>query len=231
MSTAPTPSPRQTSRSLAATRIGVRSDPSTFLYFDSRRPLPLSRSANISTILAQSRGSWIGHVGDLFAEVSFREPSEYDLPASWREDANRTRWISDWTADKCADYNKWRYGFDDLQGYYEHHRSRLDASVQQFDARRVHFLVGLRDDVNCRLGQGHAPGTCDDDELATHCAAMLQGINRVDRFLKYYKYLDTYYSDSSRVSGRKLYLIENCPHDPLAMMQSQEARCLLFGCP
>jgi hypothetical protein len=98
---------------------------------------------------------------------------------------------------------------------------------------------------------------CNDNELATYCQAMLQGKNRLDRFLKWRDYINLFYhrviysnqTDFSlnnnafftdyfspltvehlhylRVNHIILY-VRDISHDPRAMLLSGDGQCLLF---
>lgn len=99
---------------------------------------------------------------------------------------------------------------------------------------------------------------CDDNELATYCQAMLQGENRLDRFEKWRAYVNSFYSSSGEAAGaiiqatqqdlwlhnnvtsggretglhNKVWYVRDVAHDPLAMLHSQEAHCMIFQyCP
>ena len=125
----------------------------------------------------------------------------------------------------------------------------------EFLQRDMLHVVGMADSLNCKLSG--FPG-CMDNELATTCAAMLQGDNRLDRFFRYRQHiLETAVSDwlslpgagssstgssttTSSSSGalssaylpvfpmHGLVYVPGLGHDPVAMVQSAEGRCALF---
>lgn len=55
-------------------------------------------------------------------------------------------------------------------------------AVVDFPMKKITYLAGLSDTVNCDLSGFEG---CDDSDLATYCEAMLQGNNRVDRMIKW----------------------------------------------
>ncbi|RYG67318.1 hypothetical protein EON64_07715 [archaeon] len=67
---------------------------------------------------------------------------------------------------------------------------------------------------------------CNDNELATYCQAMLQGSNRLDRFLKWRDYLTHFYGVNTTIDYT---FVNNVTHDPVAMLRSKEAQCIVFG--
>lgn len=183
----------------------VVGDVSSYLYFDARRPL-----INGSSGYAVPTADWL--------EAS-----------SWRTDASGKPWISSWNSS-CSGFNNWRYGLDRLSGYYAFHAaSRPDFRtdlINAFPARNMHFLIGLNDSLNCKLSA--FPG-CMDNDLATNCQAMLQGNNRLDRFIKWKDYLETYFHLNNTI----LYsYVKDITHDPVAMLASPAAKCVVFKhCP
>lgn len=126
----------------------------------------------------------------------------------------------------------------------------------EFPYRNIQFLVGLNDSVNCKLLSPAASPlpTCNDNDLATYCEAMLQGENRLDRFLKWRDYINDYYhqlifSNASFIVNNEEFLfnekhlqliqqnhlllyVKDMTHDPQAMIRSVDGKCLLFDhCP
>ena len=86
-------------------------------------------------------------------------------------------------------------------------------------------VVGMNDTHNCKLN--NELGACNDNELVTGCDAMLQGFNRLDRFLKWQDYLRTQIYREETIHG--VVQVKNIAHDPLAMLHTFEVQCLLFG--
>lgn len=89
-------------------KISVRtiiSDVSSYPYLDDRRPLPNS------------------------ATSSFGVPDASWLPQEWSIDKSTGKsWIQDWEKDSCKNYNKWRYGLDELKGYYHQQQSKYEPT-------------------------------------------------------------------------------------------------------
>ena len=84
----------------------------------------------------------------------------------------------------CTEYNDWKYGLDDLSDYP--YVSAVGAMTirNQYKDREVFYLVGRDDDDPA------------DANLATDCASMLQGDQRVERFNIFQNYLEQYYTDN-----------------------------------
>lgn len=92
-----------------------------------------------------------------------------------------------------------------------------------FPGRDLHLLIGLNDSLNCKLpGAGEG---CQDNDLATYCPAMLQGANRLDRFLKWRDYLEAFYHLNNTIDYT---FVKNIAHDAVAMLRSDAAKCVVF---
>lgn len=197
-----------TATAVAGTAVRVIiSDPSTFLYLDARRPY---------TNGSFGFGVPAGVLG---------QPSSW-LPSRWaRSDVDGSPWLPVWN-ESCANFNGFRYGLDRVEGYYkDHHADRpavRDAIIAALPFADITYLVGSDDTANCHL-EGHSG--CNDNELATYCQAMLQGVNRLDRMLKWKAYLKHFY-------GREVHrmaFVEGVQHDALALLSSELGRCVVFG--
>ena len=220
----------------------VISDPSTYLYFDKKRPKPqLDNQEYSPTTVSDSSGihnevSSINSntpISDINIRNQFTIDLNYDfgipnaswIPDSWRFDVNGTSWISGWN-QQCENYNKWRYGLENLQGYYksidEKNFQVIPSNILEFKNRDVTYLIGSDDVDNCKLD--YKPW-CNDMELATYCEAMLQGNNRVDRALKYIAYLNGYYKGDI---NHKIAFSNGVPHDPIKMLKSTTGKCIIF---
>jgi hypothetical protein len=92
----------------------VISDIGSYPYLDNRRPHPSRNDKNVN---------------------SFDVPDATWLSRDWNVDqSNGKPWVQDWDKDHCSNYNNWRYGLDNLQGYYLKHdeylRSKENGGVQ-----------------------------------------------------------------------------------------------------
>ena len=139
-----------------------------------------------------------------------------------------SEWLPTWN-ESCANYNVWRYGFDRLEGYYDHYRAGnkavRESILANFPLLDMTYLVATNDYQNCRLGREKNSLACNDNELATYCQAMLQGENRLDRAVKWHAYLRHLY-------GREVHsmrYVEGVDHDPLGCIASSVGKCVIFG--
>ncbi|MFP5415904.1 MAG: alpha/beta fold hydrolase [Actinomycetes bacterium] len=114
----------------------------------------------------------------------------------------------------CPGWNDWRYGLADRQGYV----ARDDAATvrARYAARDVRYLIGSE----------------DDDAWATNldrsCAAMTQGVDRVERALNYYEHLaDTFGADIE--ARQPLHIVRGAGHDARAMLSSGWGREAMAG--
>lgn len=232
---------------LINTNVHVRyvvSDPSTYLYFDKRRPKQIENQESnhivhdgdgdgnstgeqnkISNSKSQANRGLIRDLITIDLNYDFGIPNASWIPDLWRFDVNGTIWINGWN-QQCENYNKWRYGLEYLQGYYksidEKNNQAIPANILDFKNRDVTYLIGSDDTDNCKLTYKHL---CNDNELATYCEAMLQGNNRVDRALKYVAYLNQYYQGNL---NHKVIFSNGVPHDPVRMMKSTTGKCIIF---
>ena len=154
---------------------------------------------------------------------------------NWRTRADGTEWIKGWSTECrtngskqpcCDEYNDWRYGFNNMNGYYRYQfnldinaASNLIANFQNLD---ITYLVGTDDNVNCDLSN---PVGCNDNDLATYCPAMLQGDNRLDRALNWQAYLLHVY----KRPVHRLFNALGVAHDPVQMLRSTSSRCAIFN--
>lgn len=84
----------------------------------------------------------------------------------------------------CNYYNDWKYGLENLLPFP--YISSVGATTirNQYKDRAIYYLVG---------GDDNSP---TDLNLATDCAAMLQGNHRVERFNIFQNYLEQYYTNN-----------------------------------
>lgn len=133
----------------------IISDPSTFLYFDNKRP---------------------------YSSNSFDTPNASWLKQEWNIDAQTNLpWITTWD-ENCNKYNDWRYGLNDLNGYAKLYfeKNSIDDAIIAYAHRDIKYVIGTRDSCNCNL-QANDPncdditGRCNDYELVTHCQGLPWG--------------------------------------------------------
>jgi hypothetical protein len=99
----------------------VVGDVSTYLYIDNQRPFN-----NGSHGFGVPNPSWL-----LSSPTSDSTSTATDSAARWP-------WIGvDWYNSSCSEYNSWRYGFNELQGYYQHHAKYSFQSNEQAFANAV----------------------------------------------------------------------------------------------
>jgi pimeloyl-ACP methyl ester carboxylesterase len=109
---------------------------------------------------------------------------------------NRTRPLS----AVCSRFNEYRYGLEDLNTY-------MSAGVApDYPDRNVIYLLGSRD-------------TRIDSNLDTSCAARMQGRNRYDRGLNFYRHLAAHFG---RPVHRQV-VVTGVGHDPKRMLQAAKA--------
>ena len=91
-------------------------------------------------------------------------------------DENRYQFPNSWaTPSNCNNYNKYKYGLEDLNDYMS--ISGEDSIIARYLKRDIMYLVGEQDNG----------GTTD-------CQSMVQGQNRLERTLTYYNYLQYFYN-------------------------------------
>jgi len=127
---------------------------------------------------------------------------------------NDERPLGDGSFDRptdCSSYNKWKYGLDSPNAYLA--QASPDELREEYRERRVVYLLGQDD---------------DDPEsplLDVTCSAMHQGDHRLQRGLRFYDYLEYYYSSTVH----ELLVIEGVGHSSTSMFRSPAARELFFG--
>ena len=168
------------------------------------------------------------------AQITFGVPNDTWI-TNWRYRADGTEWIKGWSTECrtngskqpcCDEYNDWRFGFNNMNGYYRsqfnldvYAAANLVANFQNLD---ITYLVGTDDNVNCDLNN---PVGCNDNDLATYCPAMLQGDNRLDRALNWQAYLLHIYKRPIH----RLFNAQGVAHDPVQMLRSSTSRCAIFN--
>lgn len=79
----------------------------------------------------------------------------------------------------CANFNVYRMGLDDMNQYMQ--RTGAKRIREQYGQRAVVYICGGKDDASASRN------------LATGCAAMLQGSHRVERAIFYHQYMAFFY--------------------------------------
>ena len=108
----------------------------------------------------------------------------------------------------CTTYNSYRYGLESLNGYAQ--EVGADAIRKQFPLRNVTYLIGDLD-------------VLPDTDLDKSCPANAQGINRRERGLNFWNYIQTEYHAS-----HKLVMIPRCGHNAACMFTASAGARVLF---
>lgn len=124
-------------------------------------------------------------------------PSTYVYLDSWRPEA-----------DRCADYDDYRYGLKNLTGYIA--ETGVDAVRKNYPRRNVTYLLGELD-------------TRDAAHMDTSCPAMAQGPHRYARGQAFFKRLNETYP-----SKHKLLVVPGCYHNADCMYRSEIGRGAVF---
>ena len=124
-------------------------------------------------------------------------PSSYVYLDSWRPEA-----------DRCADYDDYRYGLKNLSGYIV--ETGLDAVRKNYPLRDVTYLLGELDTRNAY-------------HMDTSCGAMAQGPHRMARGQAFFKRLNETYP-----SKHNLLVVPGCVHNADCMYRSEIGRNTVF---
>ncbi len=108
----------------------------------------------------------------------------------------------------CPDYHSYPYGIRETNSYMGH--TGPEELQVRFNHRKVTLLLGESDTLS--------------DYLDTSCEANLQGKDRFERGLNYYKFIKTFYPESYL----QLKTVPNIGHSGREMIQSKPGRELLF---
>lgn len=140
-------------------------------------------------------------------QISFviANPSSYFYfsPERWHE--NKGFIIPD---NQCPEYDVYPYGTTQLNSYME--KVSIRELQERFIHRSVFLLLGEEDHLS--------------QYLDTSCEANLQGKDRFERGMNYYKFIKTFYPKSST----KLRTVPGVGHSGEKMIQSSVAREILF---
>lgn len=114
-------------------------------------------------------------------------------------------------AGNCPNsYNDYKYGLIDRNLYAS--RFSTTEIIQQYINRDVYYFLGELDNYN--------EGSLDET-----CSAMLQGFNRLDRGIKYYDFLSTFYPTHMHSIG----VIAGIGHNASSMYASEPVKSALFA--
>jgi len=131
---------------------------------------------------------------------------------------DRIEWIIP-NDPQSANYNKWKYGLDELPNYAKH--TPKEQLIAQFLSRDVTYLAGTADILNKTFDPN-----CKDSQLDREHEAMLQGNCRLERAVNFYNHV-------MHISGgnctHKLVFVQGVGHDADAMFNSPEGRSTIFG--
>ena len=108
----------------------------------------------------------------------------------------------------CTTYNNYRYGIEGLVGYAA--QVGADAIRKQFPLRNVTYLVGDLD-------------VLPDSDLDKSCPANAQGLNRRERGLNFWNYIQTEYH-----AHHKLIVVPRCGHNAACMFTASAGAKVLF---
>jgi hypothetical protein len=141
-------------------------------------------------------------------------PSSYVYLDEWRWDqvSSYPEYVFEIPTDTDCDswYNDWKYGLEDIdEGHYV--LDALDALPENYQQRELVYMVG-EEDVEVT------------EDLATDCAATLQGPQRYERGRIFYAYMNERFSphDHAFVS------VPGVAHSANGMYNSDEGRAVLF---
>lgn len=115
---------------------------------------------------------------------------------------------------RCPQYDRYRYGLENLNPYMASVGPR--QLTERFLAQNTTYLLGEKDSDPRSLS------------LDKTCAAMVQGLNRLDRGERYYAYLKQVFGSRLHHTLRR---VPDVDHDPVAMFTSDIGRQTLFPTP
>jgi len=112
--------------------------------------------------------------------------------------------------EKVPGYNHWKYGLEHLNAYMK--EQSKEALIAQYPAKNVIYLVGEKDILQ-------------DKNLDTTPMARLQGENRLQRGLNYYRYLTLFYGKSVH----QFRIVPGVGHNHAQIFSSKEGLKAIFG--
>ncbi len=114
----------------------------------------------------------------------------------------------------CPDYNKYKYGLDELNAYMQ--LSGVDQIRHQYRRKEIIHMHGENDD-----DPNHS--TLDRD-----CPAMLQGMHRLERGIIFFNFLKHFYGASIE-DRHRFVIVPNAAHDNVAMFNSNCGAKYIFN--
>ena len=108
----------------------------------------------------------------------------------------------------CTTYNNYRYGLESLVGYAE--QVGAETIRKQFPLRNVTYLIGDLDAL-------------PDSDLDKSCPANAQGINRRERGLNFWNYIQAEYH-----ATHKLVVVPRCGHNAACVFTASAGAKVLF---
>ena len=187
---------------------------SSFTIMDSLLSYFLIQYSNIEEIVLVSNSAG-GQLLNRYAggsPITFNEKIKFIIsaPSSFLYfDENRYEYPDSWTPPYgCNNYNNYKYGLDELNGYMS--IAGEDSIISRYQERRVTYLIG-------ELDNG---GTTD-------CQSMAQGQHRLERSINYYNYL-LHYFNQGIATRQNIIIIPNVGHDHGEIFNSPCGRKAIF---
>lgn len=116
----------------------------------------------------------------------------------------------DFFGDCASSFNNYKYGLEDRNSYS---KNFYDQQLkEQFISRNVFYFLGSKDNL-------------EDEYLNDSCGAKIQGKNRLDRGIKFFNYLNSFYPEHHHAQG----IVEDVGHDARQMYLAKVVRDALFN--
>lgn len=153
-------------------------------------------------------------------------------------------WIPSWEGGLCYQFNEWRMGLKDLDGYLlqVQNEGDLQQGIKSYIRKDITYMIGWQDTCNCNLGNtsynthicyyadfNGNNGNCDDNMLEEECGSMLQGSNRYLRMINWLKYLEVFYGKKEVEENPRRLVKANVGHDYVRMIRSVQGACVIYG--
>lgn len=128
--------------------------------------------------------------------------------------------LAPYPRERCADYNRYRYGLEQLTDYGAAAVSAFGgadgALAREYGRRAVAYLLG------------EADSDPNSDSLDKSCGAMAQGATRLERGQRYFRYIQALLGPAV-LATHSLHIVPGVGHDHRAMFMSPAGLALLFG--